>query len=44
MGQDIKLPNWLHRYNWHRLHGSIGSKLPITGLGLAGNKLLRLRI
>ncbi len=37
-----ELPRWLHRYNWHRPHGSIGSKPPITRLGLAGNNLLRL--
>jgi transposase InsO family protein len=37
-----ELPRWLHRYNWHRLHGSIGSKPPISRLGLAGNNLLRL--
>jgi transposase InsO family protein len=37
-----ELPLWLHRYNWHRPHGSIGSKPPITRLGLAGNNLLRL--
>jgi transposase InsO family protein len=37
-----ELPRWIHRYNWHRPHGSIGSKPPITRLGLAGNNLLRL--
>ncbi|MBI5263584.1 MAG: IS481 family transposase [Bradyrhizobium sp.] len=37
-----ELPRWLHRYNWHRPHGSIGSKPPISRLGLAGNNLLRL--
>ncbi len=36
------LPIWLHRYNWHRPHGSIGAKPPISRLGLAGNNLLRL--
>jgi transposase InsO family protein len=36
------LPRWLHRYNWHRPHGSIGSKPPISRLGLTGNNLLRL--
>ena len=25
-----QLPRWLHRYNWHRPHGSIGSKPPIS--------------
>lgn len=37
-----ELPFWLHRYNWHRPHGSIGSMPPITRLGLSGNNLLRL--
>jgi len=37
-----ELPRWLHRYNWHRPHGSIGSKPPISRLGLVGNNLLRL--
>jgi transposase InsO family protein len=37
-----ELPYWLHRYNWHRPHGSIGSMPPISRLGLSGNNLLRL--
>src|SRR4030095_4089220 len=37
-----ELPTWLHRYNWHRPHGSLDSKPPISRLGLAGNNLLRL--
>jgi len=37
-----ELPRWLHRYNWHRPHGSIGSKPPISRLGLAEDNLLRL--
>lgn len=37
-----ELPLWLHRYNWHRPHGSLGSKPPISRLGLTGNNLLRL--
>jgi len=36
------LPIWLHRYNWHRPHGSIGHLPPVTRLGLAANNLLRL--
>lgn len=36
------LPRWLHLYNWHRPHGSIGSIPPISRLGLKGNNLLRL--
>jgi transposase InsO family protein len=39
-----ELPYWLHSYNWHRPHGSIGSVPPITRLGLSGNNLLRLHI
>ena len=37
-----ELPYWIHRYNWHRPHGSIGSKPPISRLGMTGNNLLRL--
>jgi len=42
MQRAAELPRWLHRYNWHRPHGSIGSKPPISRLGLTGNNLLRL--
>ena len=37
-----ELPLWLHRYNWHRPHGSIGSKPPISRLALTEDNLLRL--
>jgi transposase InsO family protein len=37
-----ELPYWMHRYNWHRPHASIGSMPPISMLGLTGNNLLRL--
>jgi transposase InsO family protein len=37
-----ELPFWMHRYNWHRPHGSIGSMPPISRIGLTGNNLLRL--
>jgi transposase InsO family protein len=37
-----ELPRWLHRYNWHRPHGSIGSMPPISRIGLNRNNLLRL--
>lgn len=40
--RTAELPRWLHRYNWHRPHGSIGSKPPISRLGLTGNNLLKL--
>jgi transposase InsO family protein len=39
-----QLPIWLHRYNWHRPHGSLLSNTPISRLGLTGNNLLRLHI
>jgi hypothetical protein len=32
--RGAELPRWLHRYNWHRPHGSIGAKPPISRLGL----------
>jgi len=35
-----ELPGWLHRYNWHRPHASLGQKAPISRLGLTGNNLL----
>ncbi|MEX1162486.1 MAG: IS481 family transposase, partial [Nitriliruptor sp.] len=37
-----QLPTWLHRYNWHRPHGSLNSKPPISRLGLTQDNLLRL--
>jgi transposase InsO family protein len=37
-----ELPIWLHRYNWHRPHGGIKSKTPISRLGLSEDNLLRL--
>ena len=39
-----ELPLWMHRYNWHRPHGSIGAVPPISTLALTGNNLLRLHI
>ena len=42
MERTAELPRWLHRYNWHRPHGGIGLKPPISRLGLTGNNLLRL--
>ena len=36
------LPLWIHRYNWHRPHGSIGAAPPISRIGLGWNNLLRL--
>jgi transposase InsO family protein len=36
------LPRWLHRYNWHRPHSSLGLKPPISRLPLTDNNLLTL--
>ncbi|MCC8951818.1 IS481 family transposase [Bradyrhizobium sp. Arg62] len=35
------LPIWLHHYNWHRPHGSLQAKPPISRLGLPEDDLLR---
>jgi transposase InsO family protein len=37
-----ELPIWLHRYNWHRPHGSLKSKPPVSRLGLTEDNLSRL--
>jgi transposase InsO family protein len=37
-----ELPIWLHRYNWHRPHGSLKSKTPISRLDMTRDNLLRL--
>jgi transposase InsO family protein len=37
-----ELPHWLHRYNWHRPHGSLKAKTPISRLRLTEDNLLRL--
>jgi transposase-like protein len=42
--RTAELPRWLHRYNWHRPHGSLDAKTPISRLGLSENNLLRLHI
>ncbi|MEM6415919.1 MAG: IS481 family transposase, partial [Pseudomonadota bacterium] len=36
------LPLWEHLYNWHRPHGGIKDKTPISRLGLNKDNLLRL--
>lgn len=38
------LPVWLHRYNWHRPHGGIKYKTPISRLAPTQDNLLRLHI
>jgi transposase InsO family protein len=37
-----ELPRWTHMYNWHRPHGSLNSKPPISRLDQTENNLLRL--
>lgn len=39
-----QLPTWTHMYNWHRPHGGINSKTPISRLSLNRDNLLRLHI
>jgi transposase InsO family protein len=39
-----ELPIWLHRYNWHRPHGSLKAQTPISRLGLTGDNVMRLHI
>ena len=38
------LPKWNHMYNWHRPHGSLKSKTPISRLGMNQDNLLTLHI
>ncbi|UIK09012.1 IS481 family transposase [Neorhizobium galegae] len=38
------LPNWNHMYNWHRPHGGLKSKTPISRLRLNRDNVLRLHI
>ena len=40
--RSAELFNWLHRYNWHRPHGSLKANTPISRLGLSEDNLLRL--
>ena len=40
--RTAELSNWLHRYNWHRPHGSLKASTPISRLGLSEDNLLRL--
>jgi transposase InsO family protein len=37
-----ELPDWLHRYNWHRPHAGLKAKTPISRLGLTEDNVLRL--
>jgi transposase InsO family protein len=36
-----QLEPWLHQYNWHRPHASLGQLPPISRSGLKGNNVLR---
>jgi transposase InsO family protein len=36
-----ELPIWLHRYNWHRPHASLGQNAPISRLSLTKDNLVR---
>jgi len=42
--RSVELLHWLHRYNWHRPHGSLKANTPISRLGLSEDNLLRLHI
>jgi transposase InsO family protein len=42
--RTAELAPWLHRYNWHRPHGSLKAMVPISRLGLTEDNLLRLHI
>jgi len=35
------LPEFLHRYNWHRPHASLAKQTPISRLGITRNNLMR---
>lgn len=39
-----ELPRWMHRYNWHRPHGSLGAQTPISPLGLDQDNVLPIHI
>ena len=40
--RTLELPHWLHRYNWHRPHGSLNGNPPISRIGLSEANVLRL--
>ena len=42
MQRAQQLSDWLHRYNWHRPHGSLKANTPISRLGLDEDNLLML--
>jgi transposase InsO family protein len=40
--RSAQLIHWLHRYNWHRPHGSLKANTPISRLRLTADNVLRL--
>jgi len=40
--RTARLPRWVHEYNWHRPHSSLGGQPPISRLQLTGENVLRL--
>ena len=40
--RTARLPRWVHQYNWHRPHSSLGGQPPISRLQLTGDNVLRL--
>lgn len=40
--RTARLPRWVHEYNWHRPHSSLGGQPPISRLQLTGDNVLRL--
>jgi len=42
--RTAQLPRWLHHYNWHRPHTSLGGLPPISRLRLRGDNVLSLHI
>uniref|UniRef100_UPI00257FA0F0 integrase core domain-containing protein n=1 Tax=Oceanithermus sp. TaxID=2268145 RepID=UPI00257FA0F0 len=40
--RNAHLPEWLHYYNWHRPHSSLGNQAPVSRLGVSVNNVVRL--
>jgi transposase InsO family protein len=39
--REHMLADWLHHYNWHRPHSSLGAKPPMSRIPFSANNLLR---